>query len=625
MVARWLSRLRQVTSSLLLNVREYGLRRDAQRMARIGNWKYDAGNGRFYGTREFYALLGIDESANKQLTLDQVIERVHPDDLPLIRNSSGVPDITCIQNAVFRIIRPDGKTRWLHSRFKLYGTSRCVGIVQDITRTQSLEDELKLINYHMTAFIDRHIDPVIIWNAEWQVVRVNPAFTALFGFDRGEVEGCSIRECAYIPQDRQPELEEIILLANEQGKAIVIDTLRQKKDGTPLHILASITPMADSEGQIATWVAILRDYTGQLEADRQLKEVQAELESFIACNPDAIGFFNNDGTVRQVNEAFERVLGCAFEELQVKRLTEMPFLSAAVTSDEELTAIIQSGGIRSKEVDVLRDDGTLLTGLMSITPFPDQAGFSIIVKDVSELRETKELLGRSEMLSMIGQLAAGVAHEIRNPLTSLKGFIRLIEPALLTKELRYLDIMKGELDRIELIVNEMLVLSKPQIMELALYPMDELLDYIIELLSTQAVMKSIEIDRFFEPVPPIECEQRRIKQVFVNLLKNAIESMEPNGMIKVSIERADEEHVRVVISDQGKGMTQEQLARVTEPFYTTKEKGNGLGLMMTASIVERHGGTIAFDSTVGVGTTVTVTLPIKQQKQELLSGRLLAH
>lgn len=511
MVTRWLSKLRRAMSSVFRNEREHSLRRDAQRMAMLGSWEYDASSGQFYGTREFYALFEMEGLTDKGLTLEQVFERVHPDDRALFQNYIGGPDLTCVQAVDFRIIRPGGNTRWLHSRFNKYGTSRCVGIVQDITRTQSLEDEVKLLN------------------------------------------------------------------------------------------------------------------SGQLEATRQLKEAQAELESFITCNPDAIGFFNNDGTVRQVNAAFERLLGYAAEELKVEKLTEMPFARTVVQSDEELTALIQSGGIQSKEIDVLRLDGSILTGLISMTPFPDQEGFALIVKDVSELRETKDLLGRSEMLSMIGQLAAGVAHEIRNPLTSLKGFIRLIEPALQPRESRYLDIMKGELDRIELIVNEMLVLSKPQIMELALYPMDELLDYIIELLSTQAVMKSIEIDRFFEPVPPIECEQRRIKQVFVNLLKNAIESMEPNGIIKVSIERADEDHVRVVVSDQGKGMTQEQLSRLTEPFYTTKEKGNGLGLMMTASIIERHGGSIVFDSVVGVGTTVTVTLPIKQQKQELLSGRLLAH
>jgi signal transduction histidine kinase len=101
--------------------------------------------------------------------------------------------------------------------------------------------------------------------------------------------------------------------------------------------------------------------------------------------------------------------------------------------------------------------------------------------------------------------------------------------------------------------------------------------------------------------------------------------MNENGVIRVSIEQADEDYVRVIVSDQGQGMPPEQLSRLTEPFYTTKEKGNGLGLMMTASIVERHGGSIQFDSVVGIGTTVTVTLPIKQQKQELLSSKLLKH
>ncbi|PWW08543.1 two-component system sporulation sensor kinase A [Paenibacillus cellulosilyticus] len=626
MVRRWLSKLRRVISSLLLSVKEHELRRDAQRMAMLGSWEYDLESGRFHGTREFYVLFDI--GADERLSLEQVLKQVHPDDLDKVKDYYRIASDSCSVHALdFRVVRSNGQTHWLHTRFKAFGPKRCVGIVQDSTKTHSLEDEVKLLNYHMTAFIDRHIDPVVIWDADGRVARVNPAFTALFGYEREEVEGLSSDECGFIPPGYHLELQGACQTAIEQGKALVIDTLRLKKDGTPLNMLLSITPMAGGQNKSATWIAILRDHTGQQEAYRQVREAKAELESFIAYNPDAIGFFHNDGSVRQVNAAFERVFGYSnqAQALGTMKLMEMPFARSIAHSDEQLKGFIQCGGIQSQEIDVVRGDGTIMTGLLSMIPFPDQEGFAIIMKDVSELRETKDLLGRSEMLSMIGQLAAGVAHEIRNPLTSLKGFIRLIEPALQTRELRYLDIMKGELDRIELIVNEMLVLSKPQIMELALYPMDELLDYIIELLSTQAVMKGIEIERLFDPVPPIECEQRRIKQVFVNLLKNAIESMEENGVIKVCIERADEDNVRVVVKDQGKGMPPEQLARLTEPFYTTKEKGNGLGLMMTASIVERHGGTIHFDSVVGVGTTVSVTLPIKQQKQELLSGKLLKH
>lgn len=624
-MTRWLSKLRRVFSNVFLNVREHGLRRDAQRMAMLGSWEYNLVSGKFYGTREFFAVFGMEEPAGAQLTLEQVLNQVHPDDLDMVLSYRVVADLSTVQVLDFRVIRANGQTHWLHVRFTAFGPNRCVGIVQDSTKTRSLEDEVRLLNSHMTAFIDRHIDPIVIWNADGRVARVNPAFTILFGFSREEVEGRSSEECAFIPPGYHMELMQACLLAIEQGRAIVIDTLRQKKDGTRLHIMLSITPMAAGEGKPTTWIAILRDCTGELEADRQLKEAKAELESFIAHNPDAIGFFTNDGSVRQVNAAFERVLGYSAQALTTMRLVEMPFVHSIAQSEEQLNGVIQGGGIQGKEIDIIRGDGTIMTGLLSVTPFPDQEGFAVIVKDVSELKETRDMLGRSEMLSMIGQLAAGVAHEIRNPLTSLKGFIRLIEPALEQKELRYLAIMRGELDRIELIVNEMLVLSKPQIMELALYPMDELLDYIIELLNTQAVMKGIEIVRAFEDVPSIECEERRMKQVFVNLLKNAIESMDNNGVIEVSIERADEDHVRVIVSDQGQGIPPERLARLTEPFYTTKVKGNGLGLMMTASIVERHGGTIQFDSVVGAGTTVTVTLPIKQENQELLSGRLLTH
>lgn len=253
--------------------------------------------------------------------------------------------------------------------------------------------------------------------------------------------------------------------------------------------------------------------------------------------------------------------------------------------------------------------------MVSSTPFPDRNGLAVMFKDMSELKQTRDMLGRSEMLSVLGQLAAGVAHEIKNPLTSLKGFARLLEPSLQNKEQRFIGIMKEELDRIELIVNEMLVLSKPQVIMFEERDMSELLNYVIELLGTQAIMKSIEIKKEFEPVPLIACEDRQLKQVFVNLLKNAIEAMpgDGHGQIRVSLQQAGHsDSIRIEVSDQGQGIAPDRLARLTEPFYTTKEKGTGLGLMMTASIVERHGGTIHFASELGVGTTVTVTLPIQQ-------------
>ncbi|MWC31319.1 PAS domain-containing sensor histidine kinase [Paenibacillus sp. MMS18-CY102] len=589
----------------------------SQRMAGIGNWSYNLERNQLFGTELFFCLIGVPVPPRARMKLESFLELVHPEDRPLIEQHHGVADRKDSFTIGFRIIRPDGKTRWMQAQMQSTSPQRYVGILQDRTEKRNLETEARLAHHHLYSFIDNHMDPIVIWRADGTVLRVNRAFTDLLGYSSEEIEGNGIGDTPFIPDEYREQMNRYCLQTIANKTAATFETERLKKDGGTLQILLSITPLVGADGRMDSWIAILRDCTEQLAATRQLKEAQGELESFIEHNIDAIAFFNRDGTIRKMNAAFERIFGWTLEELKGTPLVDYPFANGR-SQDEinvRLREIMSGKGTQNSELQGRHKDGTPLSVMISTTPFPDRNGFAVMFKDVSELKETRDMLGRSEMLSVLGQLAAGVAHEIKNPLTSLKGFARLLEPTLQNKEQRYIGIMKEELDRIELIVNEMLVLSKPQVMEFEERDMSELLNYVIELLGTQAIMKSIEILKGFEEVPPIACEERQLKQVFVNLLKNAIEAMPGNGRgnIHVSIKHAPRpDYIRILVSDQGQGIAPERLARLTEPFYTTKEKGTGLGLMMTASIVERHGGTIQFESELGVGTTVTVTLPVKQ-------------
>jgi len=584
-------------------------------MTATGSWEYNIALNQLFGTPEFYEAIGLPVPSRARMKVEQFIALVHPDDRANIDaywNGSGAKGGL---NIDFRIVRPDGNIRWMHAQMKGADARSCVGIVQDRTEMRDLEKEAQLAHHNLAAFIERHIDPIVIWNTEGVVVGVNKAFTDLFGYAERELAGMRMEDCPFIPESYREELERYSRQAIENDTAAAIETVRRTKDGALLNILLSITPLAGPNGRRTSWIAILQNITQKIDATRRMQEAQQEMESFVEYNTDAIGFFSRDGLVRKVNPAFERMFGWTYEELAGMPIHRLPFASgqSAAEAAEAIGRILSGSGGRSAELQGRRKDGTSITVLLSLTPYPNRDGFALMVKDVSELKETRDMLGRSEMLSVIGQLAAGVAHEIKNPLTSLKGFARLLEPSLREKERRYIGIMKDELDRIELIVNEMLVLSKPQAMEFESKDMRELLDYVIELLGTQAIMKSIEIVRTFERVPPIDCEERQIKQVFVNLLKNAVEAMEDSGIIRVELGMAETaDHIRIRVSDQGPGIPKERLARLTEPFYTTKEKGTGLGLMTTASIIERHGGTIAFDSELGVGTVVTVSIPVSQ-------------
>jgi len=230
--------------------------------------------------------------------------------------------------------------------------------------------------------------------------------------------------------------------------------------------------------------------------------------------------------------------------------------------------------------------------------------------DITELKKTEELLRKTEKLSVVGELAAGVAHEIRNPLTTLKGFLQLHQNHHQLDPL-YIEIMLSELDRINSIVGEFLVLSKPQVVHYDPKNIATIVQETVKLLETQALIHRIDMLMDIPShLPLVLCDQNQLKQVFMNIIKNAMESMPNGGELHIQVKLIDHIQVSVSIIDQGCGIPQERINRLGEPFYTTKEKGTGLGLMVTRKIIENHQGKMVIRSEVGKGTCVEVLFPV---------------
>ncbi|MFB4389943.1 CheR family methyltransferase [Bacillus sp. BR_10] len=232
-----------------------------------------------------------------------------------------------------------------------------------------------------------------------------------------------------------------------------------------------------------------------------------------------------------------------------------------------------------------------------------------ISEDITSQKQSEKMLMKSEMLSAVGQLAAGIAHEIRNPLTSLKGFLQLmIQSKKYQKD--YADVMMSEFNRLESIINEFLVLSRSKSVKFEPVNVNLLLEEVIMVVESQAVLKGVSIQKNLAPsLPHIQGIPNELKQVFLNILKNGIEAMDGvTGVIQVtSLLKNDQ--MMLIFEDQGKGIPEDEIGKLGEPFYTTKEKGTGLGLMMTIKIIESHGGTIRFESKSFEGTRVIITFP----------------
>jgi signal transduction histidine kinase len=264
-------------------------------------------------------------------------------------------------------------------------------------------------------------------------------------------------------------------------------------------------------------------------------------------------------------------------------------------------------GIILKASDVLFPIAVLI--LFSAISFVLLARFSSYLKAINIINEE---LRQKEKLAVIGQMATAIAHEIRNPLASLKGFTQLQEERSPNSNTFY-PIMIQEIDRINSIVNDLMYLGKPKSIQFEKANIEEIIAYTLSITQPQAERNQVNIETIMEgPLPPIECDDKQLKQVFINLIKNATEAMQDGGKVKIHIKIKDIKWMLISVEDEGCGIEDENILNIGEPFYTTKKDGTGLGLMVTNQIIRDHNGQFKIESTVGVGTKVSVILPIKQ-------------
>jgi two-component system, sporulation sensor kinase E len=346
----------------------------------------------------------------------------------------------------------------------------------------------------------------------------------------------------------------------------------------------------------------------------ELQESESRYNSLVTHNPDGVFILDLDGLITKINPSMATITGYNSEEAigrTFKHIIDEDYSEATITAIENT----QNGYPEHFETTILDKNGNHRILKVSTIPHIENnqiQGVIGIAKDITEEKKTQEYIRQSEKLSVIGELAAGVAHEIRNPLTSLKGFTQILNAKVTDeKDKQFVKIMLSELDRINFIVSEFMVLSKPQALQYQQKELQTIMKHVITLLDTQAILKNIQIISNIEEVPLfVNCEENQLKQVFVNLLKNSIEAMGSGSIYIRLCKDPQEKNVTVRIKDEGTGIPEDILQRLGQPFFTTKATGTGLGLMVSYRIIEHHNGSINIESNVNDGTTVEVTLPL---------------
>lgn len=387
------------------------------------------------------------------------------------------------------------------------------------------------------------------------------------------------------------------------------------KKGSYIWLENSVKMIRDGNGQICNVLTVGRDISTRKQAEEALLKSEEKYRRLIEEMPEAL-LIQQEGKWVCLNEMAVRLLGAANRsELLHKPVNDFidpDVLKAASSLSDTISNSEFVPTFKGKFITV---QGEPVEVEFSAVPtwYENDCAVRIIAKDISEARKAQELLQNSEKLSLVGQLAAGIAHEIRNPLTAVKGFIQLLKSGVADKQ-QYYDIISSEINRIEQILSEMLILAKPQAVQYMPVDIHLLLGHVTTLIESQALMNSIEIDKVCEQdLPFIDGDENQLKQVLINVMKNAVEAMPEGGKLTVRANKLGEDRIVVRVIDQGSGIPADQLDRIGHPFFTTKEHGTGLGMMVSFQIIERHGGHVSISSEIGQGTTIEIVMPVSAE------------
>ena len=345
---------------------------------------------------------------------------------------------------------------------------------------------------------------------------------------------------------------------------------------------------------------------------------------------DGVIVIDSDGVVQYANDAALGLIGLKGNDIGVTRLWKMvPDLAKSIDL-ETVMGEKKSAPVLSREIELNYPDHRVVRLYMvpidAQVGHDDSGGYVIVLSDVTEERVSMEERLESERIDSIVRLAAGVAHELGNPLNSLTIHLQLIERKLkklakqpdATKLTESLQVCQGEVERLDGIITHFLKAIRPQKLELNELDLLGLVEDVLRVQEAELSNRKLEVKvEVSDDLPIILGDRDQIKQAFFNLVKNAMEAMQPRGSLRI-LARCDDDFVYLQFVDDGSGISEEDLSKVFQAYYTTKEEGHGLGMMIVERIMREHGGHINIESRKEAGTAITLQFPQQHRRTRLL-------
>ena len=403
-----------------------------------------------------------------------------------------------------------------------------------------------------------------------------------------------------------PKPGQIIFVGLDMGP---IETARME-DVRHTVIMAVILLLIGLAGIVSLFLA-----QAYRSARTSLTRIKAFSDTVVENMPIGLLTLDREGRVTSFNQTAEAVLGRSSGEVVGKKAHEI--------LPEQLWALIDE---RKSKHDIIERDVDCALGGGNIVPLEasvsslfgdngESLGEVLLFRDLTEVQELKREVERNRRLASIGRLAAGIAHEIRNPLSSIKGFATYFRERYrdVPEDQKTAEIMIQEVERLNRVIGQLLEFARPMKLNKKETNIHEVITYSLKMVQKQAQDRGIAISTNLSPeIVDVSIDTDRISQVLLNLYLNAIEAMDQGGVLHID-SSLDEESgtVTIVVSDTGAGIKREDLAHVFDPYFTTKQSGTGLGLAIVHRIIEAHRGEVRIESEPGTGTRVTIVLPFR--------------
>jgi len=493
--------------------------------------------------------------------------------------------------------------------------------------------------------------PTFVIDRDHKIIFWNRACEELTGYKGADMIGTDRQ---YIPfyAEKRPVIADVIMdddiesLERYYGKkrvqkSVVVEGAYEASDfyenlgGRRRHLYFLAAPIYDESGEVIAAIETLQDVTREREMERDLKEYAETLknelyeniklredieelynylQSIMDSSPDRVFALGSDGVITYVSRELKMEAGLTPGKMEGKHFTEfvLPEQKEFMLRKWEE---IKQGNYRPYEIEAIARDGSKRSLLITPRPIKGTDRYILVQRDITEFKDLEKKFYESQKLAAVGQLSAGIAHEVRNPLSSIKMSLQILEKRLCPEgnDLKRFKIAEKEVEHLEKLVSDILIFARPLEPEMKKADISNFLENSLNMAEKEIAEKKIEVLKNFDHgIPAVNFDSAMLKQALLNVYLNAIDAMDEGGRLSIStkpLRKNNQSSVVIEIEDNGCGIDPEDIPHLFNPFFTKKKYGTGLGLTQVKKIIDLHQGTIEIVSAKGKGTKVVIALP----------------